>query len=293
MGMSFMDYYTDIRLEHATRALLHTHDSVEDIALACGFADTRAFVRAFRRKYDTIPSAYRQDAVLPSRSPDKDPLLTINYLEFQPENYLHLLSKYLPSEQSETLPRRMAMRTCEIGSVELGRPGRALTHNWRVLTAVGRAKELLFAEVQQMLTQLQRTVGFRYIRFHGIFSDDMLVCRRNRSGQLQFSFTMVDKALDFLMSIGLKPMIQFSFMPAALAADPQHTVYAAPFITSPPTDMALWRQLVEEFLAHISRRYGRAEIRTWLYSVWNEPDTSPCMFGFGEDQVYYERGEGV
>lgn len=288
MGMSFMDYYTGIRLEHATHALLHTSDSVEDIALACGFTDTRAFVRAFRRKYDTIPSAYRRSAVFPSRAPAKDPLLAINYLAFQPENYLHLLSEYLPSETVEPLPRRLAMRTCEIGSVALDRPGRPLTHNWRVFTAVGRAKELLLAEVQQMLTQLQQTVGFQYIRFHGIFSDDMMVCCRSRSGQLQFSFTLIDKALDFLLSIGLKPMIQFSFMPAALAADPQRTVYTSPFVISPPRDMALWRQLVEEFLSHISRRYGRAEIRTWLYSVWSEPDTSQYMFGLGEDQVYYE-----
>ena len=180
------------------------------------------------------------------------------------------------------------MRTCEFGKVEAKRHGQTLTHIWRLFTAVGRAKELLFADVQQMLTQLQRTVGFRYIRFHGIFSDDMMVCCRTRGGQLQFSFTLIDKALDFLLSIGLKPMIQFSFMPSALAADPQHTVYANPFVISPPRDMTLWQRLVEDFLAHISRRYGRAEIRTWLYSVWSEPDTSQYMFGLGKDQVYYE-----
>ncbi len=162
-----------------------------------------------------------------------------------------------------------------------------LTHNWKVFTAVGRAKELLYQEIQDMLTRLQQMVGFQYIRFHGIFSDDMLVCRRDRTGKLHFSFGLIDKALDFLLSIGLKPMIQFSFMPAALVVDPNKTVYDSPFVISPPRDIDTWCDLVRSFLEHVDRRYGRKELRSWLYSVWSEPDTSQNMFGLGANESYY------
>ena len=40
-----------------------------------------------------------------------------------------------------------------------------------------------------------------------------------KDGAVSYSFAYVDKALDFLISIGLKPMIQLSFMPQALARD--------------------------------------------------------------------------
>jgi xylan 1,4-beta-xylosidase len=83
-------------------------------------------------------------------------------------------------------------------------------------------------------------------------------------------------------------MIQFSFMPSALASDPGHTIYASPFVISPPKDMHLWCQLVEEFLTHVVHRYGIQEVRSWLFSVWNEPDTSHNMFGFDSEQLYYD-----
>lgn len=72
----------------------------------------------------------------------------------------------------------------------------------RDIVAIGRARELLYADVQQMLTQLQRDIGFRYVRFHGIFSDDMLVCKKEKEGVLRFSFTLIDKVLDFIRSVG-------------------------------------------------------------------------------------------
>lgn len=288
MGVNFSTYYTSIRLEHAIRDLLYSDDSVENIALNHGFSDPRAFVRAFKKKYGMIPSLYRKEAPELLRSDLKDPLLAIDYLEFQPENHLHLLSQYLPAVDIQPVAKRTNLRTYDVGTVNYDVSKKKLTHNWRVFAAIGRAKELLYGEVQQMLTQLQREIGFQYIRFHGIFSDDMLVCRRNQDGAVSFSFTLIDKVLDFLHSIGLRPMIQFSFMPAELAVDPRHTIYASPFVISPPKDMNLWCRLVREFLEHAAQRYGVQELRRWLFSVWNEPDTSQNMFGLGADEMYFD-----
>ena len=63
-------------------------------------------------------------------------------------------------------------------------------------------------------------------------------------------------ALDFLISIGLKPLIQLSFMPRDLAADPNKTIFYSPMITSPPKHMSVWEQLVDNFTRHLIERYG-------------------------------------
>lgn len=293
MGINFSTYYTNLRLERAVQDLLYTDIPVEQIALKNGFSDPRAFVRAFKKRYDTVPSSYRKNATGFMTPVQKDPLLSINYLDFKPENYLHILSQYLPDTRSAALPAQRECRALPLGVLHGDAAGTPLRHSWRTFIGVGRAKELLYREVQEMLRQLQQDVGFRYLRFHGIFADDMLVCRRRQDGTLQCSFTLVDKALDFLLSIGLKPLIQFSFMPAALAADPNHAVFASPFVISPPRRMADWNHLVGSFLAHIQARYGAGEIRSWLYSVWNEPDTSIQMFGFEDVQQFYDLYENT
>ena len=288
MGINFSTYYTNLRLEHAIRDLLYTDIPVEQIALNSGFSDPRAFVRAFKKRYSTVPSVYRKTASAPAVLAQKDPLLAINYLDFKPENYLHILTQYLPDTKAAPPAAQKECRALSIGEVNSAAALGTLCHSWRTFIGVGRAKELLYGEVQDMLRQLQKDVGFRYLRFHGIFADDMLVCRMGKDGTLQFSFTLIDKALDFLLSIGLKPLIQFSFMPADMAAYPGRTVFASPFTISPPRRMEDWTRLVASFLAHIQSRYGSEEIRSWLYSVWNEPDTSVQMFGFDDVNQFYD-----
>lgn len=292
MGINFSTYYTNLRLEHAMRDLLYTDIPVEQIALKSGFSDPRAFVRAFKKRYNMVPSAYRKSFPAPAMPVRKDPLLSINYLDFKPENYFHILSQYLP-DTAPAQPVQKAEHTLAVGEVDSTAKKQQLQHKWRTFIGVGRAKELLFADVQDMLRRLQRSVGFRYIRFHGIFSDDMLVCKARKDGSLQFSFTMIDKALDFILSIGLKPLIQFSFMPSAIAEDPQKTIFDIPFTVSPPRRMEDWNLLVSQFLFHIRSRYGTEEIRSWLYSVWNEPDTSIQMFGFGNFGQFFDLYENT
>ncbi len=289
MGINYSAYYTNLRLEHALRELIFSDEPVEQIALASGFSDSRTFARAFKKRYNTTPSLYRKNASSPTVFNEADPLLAINYLDFKPENYLHILSRYLPDVKNSPLSvSQPQSRKLNIGPVSASTVKSHLRHTWKTMIGVGRCKELLYGEVQEMLRQLQKDIGFRYIRFHGIFSDDMLLCRTGKDGAYQFSFTQIDKALDFLLSVGLKPVIQFSFMPSAMASESGRQIFASPFTISPPRKMSDWNSLIRLFLSHIRERYGADEIRSWLYSPWNEPDTSPEMFGFDRPEQFYE-----
>lgn len=58
------------------------------------------------------------------------------------------------------------------------------------------------------------------MRFHGIFHDDMAVYREDEAGEPAFWFGYVDSLMDFLLSAGLKPILELGFMPKALARVP-------------------------------------------------------------------------
>ncbi len=146
----------------------------------------------------------------------------------------------------------------------------SFNESFKCFCGISRASELLLPPIQKMLRRVQREIGFKYIKFHGILDDDLMVCQRNKEGQLIFCFTYIDMILDFLLENHLRPMIQFSFMPAALASQPKNTVFQKPVIISPPSDDAQWCQLITALTNHLLNRYGKKEVCTWIFTFWNE-----------------------
>ena len=58
--LSFQTYLFDIRVMHAARELLNTDHSINEIAMEHGFSDSRAFSKAFAKRYGCLPSKYRK-----------------------------------------------------------------------------------------------------------------------------------------------------------------------------------------------------------------------------------------
>jgi xylan 1,4-beta-xylosidase len=283
MGMSFSQYYSNVKLDHALEDLLNSSESIETIAVTHGFTEPHAFVRAFKKRYNMLPSIYRKEKTI--KTQDERSKL-VNYLQLEPDNYLHLLAKYLDSDIAST-NIISSTETLFVGEINTLNSIKILKHTFRKFTSVGRASELLNADIRKMLSKLQSDIGYEYIKFHGILSDDMMVCSKDSNG-IKYNFTLIDNVLDFLLSIQLKPLIQLSFMPELLAKYPTKKIFFSPFIISPPTDLNEWNSLVYEFLQHLVSRYGLDIIKTWLFSVWNEPDTSETMFGFKEDKEFHD-----
>jgi beta-xylosidase len=135
----------------------------------------------------------------------------------------------------------------------------------------GRANEGLRADWQQQLKLVQDEIGFRYIRFHGLLSDDMGIYREGADGNPQYNFQYVDVLFDYLLSINLKPFVEFGFMPSALASGKQLMFWWEGNVT-PPKSYAKWADLIRHLVMHWEQRYGRAEVKTWYFEIWNEPD---------------------
>ncbi len=98
------------------------------------------------------------------------------------------------------------------------------------------------------------------------------------SGRPVYNWTIMDRIFDTLVQAKIKPLVEIGFMPEALSTRPQpyrHDWPKTPLAAGwayPPKDYRKWADLVREWVRHAIERYGRAEVESWRWEVWNEPD---------------------
>lgn len=286
-GVTFSQYYADIRIDHAVKELLTSRASIAEIAVGSGFSDARAFVAAFKKRYGVLPSDYRSrhGAFVPDIKSKNE----VNYLSASSSTVLNSLARYLNADViREYVPSQekamVSAKPCVISAAE---SGKKLRHTWRTLCTVGSTLDLLDERVREMLRRMQREMPFRYIKFHGLLSDDLMLYSEDAAGRPSLSFVYFDRVMDFLAELKLKPLMQFCFMPSALASDPEKVQFFSRQNTSLPNSMENWRFLIRGVTEHCIRRYGLDEVKSWLFSVWNEPDTTEEMFGFRDEQAFF------
>jgi xylan 1,4-beta-xylosidase len=151
----------------------------------------------------------------------------------------------------------------------------------------GRANEGLRADWQRQLRRVRAECGFRYIRFHGLFCDDMGVYQEDKQGHSVYNWQYVDELFDFLQSIGMKPFVELGFMPSALASG-QHTIFWYKANVTPPKDYSKWAAFIRAFAVHETERYGAQEVRSWYFEVWNEPNLTGFWMGTTGGKSYGE-----
>lgn len=175
-----------------------------------------------------------------------------------------------------------------------------LRHVWNACFGAGRANEALRADWQAQFREAVSVLGARYVRFHGLFHDDMFVYRTSNGGgfgpprvldEPVYTFAYVDKVFDAILDSGARPFVELGFMPRELATQTE-TLFWWKAHCSPPTDMAAWVALVTATVEHWIERYGAAEVRTWPFEVWNEPNLVP-HFWTGTRTEYFELYEAT
>jgi xylan 1,4-beta-xylosidase len=166
-------------------------------------------------------------------------------------------------------------------SCDLSQPGTELLHCWEHTVGSCHAPLALRADWQQQLRRCQAELGFRYVRFHGLLSDDVgTVIIHN--DELLYSFFNADQIVDFLLSIGMRPFVELSFMPTALASGSK-TVFQYRGNVTPPRDYKQWSIVIQALVAHWVERYGLEEVSQWFFEVWNEPNLKAFWTGTQED----------
>ncbi|MGI4834347.1 MAG: GH39 family glycosyl hydrolase [Janthinobacterium lividum] len=104
----------------------------------------------------------------------------------------------------------------------------------------------------------------------------------DKKGRPVYDWTIVDRIFDAYVRRGMKPIAQIGFMPEALSQHPvpyrHHWQPGANYNdiytgwAYPPTDYAKWGELVYQWVRHCVARYGAAEVTTWRWELWNEPN---------------------
>ena len=166
--------------------------------------------------------------------------------------------------------------------------------HWEFGVGSCHAALALREDYRRQLVEVQRQLGFKYLRFHGLFDDDMSVLSRSLfSSEYLLSFVNIDNIYDFLLSVGMKPFVEIGFMPECLKSG-NETIFHYKANITPPRDKALWVWFIKEFIKHLIDRYGREEVRTWYFEIWNEPNLdgenglAGGRFWSGNMNDYYE-----
>lgn len=60
IGMSPQEYLMKVRMEFAAHCIVHSEDSIRDVALRCGYEDSLAFSKAFKAYYGMNPTEARK-----------------------------------------------------------------------------------------------------------------------------------------------------------------------------------------------------------------------------------------
>ena len=103
--------------------------------------------------------------------------------------------------------------------------------------------------------------------------------KEDANGNPIYNWIIVDSIIDTYIKRGINPLMEIGFMPKDLSSKPEpyeHTWSKGGNIwtgwTYPPKDYNKWRELVYQWVKHSIDRYGKKEVITWLWEVWNEPD---------------------
>jgi len=168
-----------------------------------------------------------------------------------------------------------------VASVDTQAASHPFPHFWEQMFGSGRAALSLRDDYRRDLRQVHDLTGFRYVRFHGIFDDDVGVLDKD------YNYSYVDQIYDGLLENGVRPFVELSFMPKRLAASlTPHAFWYQP-LPNPPRSYDEWGELIYRFAHHLVERYGIAEVSQWYFEVWNEPNID-FWTGQPKQSTYFE-----
>lgn len=292
---TFTQYLNSYRISMIQRDLRNTDDSITDIYLRHGFNNSKTFNRTFHKLTGCSPSEYRNHAsavpaelsVIPrNQTLNTDIGTYISYnIPVIPSNQEYLLTEQVMETRPSAVPAPETRKILISSSSSKG----VFNKYFLITTSTGRAHDILLAKWRQHFEQVQESMHFKYIRFHGIFNDEIGIITRFKNS-IQYNFFYIDEIFDYLLSRDCRPYVELSFMPSEMKSD-DHTIFFYKAHTSPSVSIMKWTGLIHAFMEHIIKRYGIDEILTWFFEVWNEPDLKD--FWSGTFEQYLEMYEAT
>ncbi len=269
LGIGFREYLCKVRLQHAMEDLVKTDKLVISIANDNGFSGVSAFNKAFKEEYGVTPSAYRKDNQEPELVADQELGRAVR------ERLEQALQEQAAQETEHQRILRVHRNTME---------ARPYKKPWQSAIGIGCAHDLLNPRLQEQLLQMRDELHFTYVKFWGLFHENMMVtpaipCR-------EFYFNRIDEVLIFLIKHGLKPFLQLGPKPRTLIG---RVGGNSPYPVARTSegfekiDNTQWERLMNDFMSHLVTRFGGQEVETWIFEMW-----APCWWDEGWNEWYNE-----
>ena len=102
----------------------------------------------------------------------------------------------------------------------------------------GRLRLALTSEYLDELKLVQEEIGFKHIRGHGLFSDDVAIYHEyeeNGETKVEYNYTYLDRIFDKYIELNIRPFLELGFMPGKMASGTQ-TIFYWKGNTTPPKD---------------------------------------------------------
>lgn len=258
-GISFTGYLELLRLSSAVR-MLAGQGKLAQIAEKSGFPNVNAMIQAFRKYWGITPGEYRRIQSR-AREEKKEDVL---------DGGSSLFHSLMTFTQEKTEDLQQVEKVQEV-TIDVSAKKQVFSAHWKRLLNVGYARSLLEGRVQRELKEIQKKIGFEYLRVKGLLDDDMCLLRRDMHGDPVVNYACIDEGIDFILSVGAKPMLEFSFMPGMLAKNPEVISMRGETI-SQPKDLNQWEILILRLMEHLVDRYGTEAAGQWIFVPWMAPD---------------------
>lgn len=151
---------------------------------------------------------------------------------------------------------------------------------------VGRCSELMRHIPYMQLKEIQKDIKFKYIRFHGLFQEEMNIVNKDEDGNITYNFLYLDLLIDEILSLKLKPILELGLMPNVLAEKEKYVFWWKMNI-SMPKDINDWINLIKETVLHLQERYGEKELKKWYFEIWNEPNHKNFFSEYEHIESYF------
>lgn len=285
MGMNFSTYLNEIRLDQAVKELLRTDNSITKIAMNNGFPNAVALNKLFKEVYNTTPAEYRNQFRKKQLKKDDEEKNQLEVTNVDYKQAFEELRRFIDNKEDlDFKSEDYSSIDSEVIEVSVDKR-KLISHSWKNLINLGYASDGLRSDLQHHLTDIQNTIKFRYVRFQGIFSDDMLIDSDESNNRLLYNFSKIDKLIDFLYSIGLKPFIELGNKAKILNLVTDKVMYFKKSTKKRNFKESL--DLLEQFIVHCVNRYGISEVSDWYFEIWKEGD-SDYVFWNGDFEKYMD-----
>ena len=173
-------------------------------------------------------------------------------------------------------------------------PRVAANKHWQFCVGSGQAKLALRTDYAKQLKYVHDELGIERVRFHGIFDDSMqsymglddFMPLPGSKNFRNYNFRNIAVAYDNVLAAGMKPWVELSFMPSRLAKSQKKVTVNAEGRCTLPKDDGEWKKFIQAFISFLLHRYGKEEVETWFFEVWNEPNMSTFFNGTQKDYFH-------